>query len=518
MLLTLMLIGCDPDARSKDEPPSPGDDTGITADDTGGTTDDTGSPSGSWAIHTLTNSTVLGEEDEGGVLSVDCAFSKDGEMSDPGVGATVAIEPMEGVVETSEGWTFSDYGSYTVSCSAEVEGAALSSSETVVVMTEVLDPDVAAVVASINATRNAHLAILAANDGEDSEMVAAWEELVEAHEASQGAIQPTTDGIFRPMPDDYWPTVDELEAEGITRNADDDALAQALTDFGDALRLIDENLAAMDPVELTETDLETLEDLDEQMRQAGDALLALTPTEHGWLENRDAVWDQLVVPANQLNSSTAGFSRTRLENDAAEILPPFGLIGFALGQFSIGGIRGYYINKVIVPVVEQLDLSINNLILMGLIEYFSPGNGGININHIQASSSVGWALPGYETWIYGSGFSTTASMNKFIIVGVDWQEAVGEILDGCGIEEGDTVPEIVDDIEGCIDTVNDAIDNSQSTPSQVGNSDIWGMGVYIGPFPDVCGDGWVPIAIGLMGLNMENGGRTEGFEQLNCIP
>ena len=76
-----------------------------------------------------------------------------------------------------------------------------------------------------------------------------------------------------------------------------------------------------------------------------------------------------------------------------------------MGMVNLGGIRGMYIEHVIVPVVEQLDLSINNLILMGLINYFASGDGTVTIDYPMASSSFGYAVPGYDTWMYGSGFS-----------------------------------------------------------------------------------------------------------------
>lgn len=522
MFLALMLAGCEPDpAKTDDTGVVSTDDTEPNSDDTviDDTGPDTGNPQSSWQAMVLPSSSILREEDEGGRLTVDCAFTDEGVLADPGVEATVTIDPMDGVEQDGEAWTFADYGSYTVTCSATIDGETVDSTEKLVVITEVLDPDVAAMLGAMDQSRNAHLAVAAADGGEDDAMVAAIEALTAAAVASESALDPKTTSVFRPMPDDYWPTPTELEAEGIARNADDDALGQALTDFGDALRLLDENLAAMDPLALTEDDLTTLTDLDAQVQAAGDALVALSPTAHGWLEQREAVFSQLMKPANAVTTTTARFSETRLRNDAVDILPPFGLIGLALGAVNVGGLRGYYIKKVIVPVVEQLDLSINNMILMGLIEYFAPGDGGVTIDHIQASSSVSFALPGYDTWIYGSGFSTTASMNKFLIVGVDWQEALGTIMDGCGIEDGDTVPEIVDDIDSCIDTVNDAIDNSQANSQQVVNDGVWGeQGVGIGPFPDVCGDGWVPITIGIMGINSESGGRTAGFYQLSCIP
>lgn len=521
MVLILLFVACSTDPTQS----NPADDGDVVDGDDGGDDGgDGGADTGSttevgWEAVPLLSSSLLREEDEGGRLTVACMFALDGVLADPGVAATVSIAPMDGVVEADGVWTFADYGQYTVTCTTDIDGETVQASEALVVLTEVIDPDVAAVMGALDQTRAAHAAVALADGADDQAMVDAIAKMEAAGAASAAALSGDTASVYRPMPEGYWPSADELEAEGISRNADDDALAQALADWGDALRLVDETLTVMDPVALTEEDLVALEAVDAQAQAAGAALLALSPSAHGWLENKGSLFTELIEPAAQLNTTTAVFTDARLRSDAEDILPPFGLIGMALGAVNVGGLRGYYLSHVIAPVVAQLDLSINNLILIGLIEYLAPGDGGVSIEHIQASSSVAWALPGYDTWIYGSGFSETAALNKFIIVGVDWQEALGTIMDGCGIEDGDTVPEIVDDISDCMDTVNDAIENSQATPTEVVDDGVWGaQGVYIGPFPDVCGDGWVPITIGIMGMNMESGGRTAGFTTLNCIP
>ena len=71
------------------------------------------------------------------------------------------------------------------------------------------------------------------------------------------------------------------------------------------------------------------------------------------------------------------------------------------------------------------------------------------------------------------------------IIRVDWQEALGTIMDG-QIEEGDIKLEIVEDIDGCMETVNDATENSQATPDEYEASSAFGEGIC--PFP-MCGDG-----------------------------
>ena len=150
MFLALMLAGCEPDPAKTDDTGVVGaDDTDPNADDTGtvddtGSVDDTGTAESSWEALVLPSSSILREEDEGGRLTVDCAFTDEGALADPGVEATVTIDPMDGVVVDGDAWTFADYGSYTVTCSATIGGKTVESTEKLVVITEVLDPDVAA--------------------------------------------------------------------------------------------------------------------------------------------------------------------------------------------------------------------------------------------------------------------------------------------------------------------------------------------------------------------------------------
>ena len=70
-----------------------------------------------------------------------------------------------------------------------------------------------------------------------------------------------------------------------------------------------------------------------------------------------------------------------------------------------------------------------------------------------------------------------------------------------------------------MDTISSAIDSSQADGVGFVSNSVWGnQGVHLGPFPDVCGNGWVPIPVGIMSMNLETGGRASEFEVLNCLP
>ena len=90
MFLALMLAGCEPDPAKTDDTGVVGaDDTDPNADDTGtvddtGSVDDTGTAESSWEALVLPSSSILREEDEGGRLTVDCAFTDEGALADPG--------------------------------------------------------------------------------------------------------------------------------------------------------------------------------------------------------------------------------------------------------------------------------------------------------------------------------------------------------------------------------------------------------------------------------------------------
>ena len=328
-------------------------------------------------------------------------FLVDGVLSDTEATATVTVSPEEGV--TLDGvYTFETYGTYTFTCSGEVDEEPVTDTTDVVVLTEVIAPELAAAVETIASVRSAHHAVELANGADDASMVAAVEALAESSAAAAALAESPPAASFRSMPEGWWPEAADLTAGGITRNADDDALAAALTDWANALEALDAASVALDPATVSESDLTALEALDADVQTAGAALVALSPTAHGWLENGDAVANQLLGPALRVQAHTATLTEARLRIEAESILPPFGLGGLMMGMVNLGGIRGMYIEHVIVPVVEQLDLSINNLILMGLINYFAPGDGTVTIDYPMASSSFGYAVPGYDTWM-GSG-------------------------------------------------------------------------------------------------------------------
>ena len=276
----------------------------------------------------------------------------------------------------------------------------------------------------------------------------------------------------------------------------------------------------IDPAAPTAEEVAALEAHTAALETLGDAILVLSPTEHGWVELRESIVADFVAPVARAHAAEASLHAAVLSAEAGDVVsPPFGLLGATLGMFSTSYIRVDLTVRIYGPVIDQLDQSINNLILMGIIDYFAPaGADGPEITWVLNTSSTAWVIPGYDTTIFGNSFDADPAMTMFIIVGTSWQEAAEALVDGCGIEDGDTLPEIIEDIESCAETVEDAIDDSihDATSSEL-DGVLGERAIEIGPFPDVCGSGWVPVTIGIMPINLATGQRGDFFV-MNCLP
>ena len=225
--------------------------------------------------------------------------------------------------------------------------------------------------------------------------------------------------------------------------------------------------------------------------------------------------EQILDPLVHMTAERGAFHVALLEAEASEVLPPFGLVSLVTGMSARSSVQMQLANKWYKEPFEAIDISINNMIAMELISLALPPTGDLSMDYIQASASYGIALPGYDTRIYGSGFSTTPGMNQFFIVGVDWQGDVDAILDGCGFGGGDSLAERLETAQTCLD----ATDPGDSVGGQSVNDDgvLGEQRVYLGAFPSVCGSGYYPVTIGIMALNLESGART-AFTRLTCLP
>jgi len=467
-----------------------------------------GGPSGTLRVWTSAAVALPDSESTATPLTAACLVEDEGSLERVPE-ATLVVSPSDGVTDSGSGWTFSETGTYTVSC---VLGSDIAETD-VQVVGEVMDRQGAVVSGALAGIERALLDVLLADGGAD-------EDLIAAHTALETAAAALPSELPRPernLPDAFWPDTAALEAAGISRAADDDLLGPAILDLGAAIGDARATLAGLDPASPTEAQVTAVAELDARVEEAAAVLSGLEPTMHGWSEHGDLLQDEVLEPLVALSAETAAWHADQLEATAGEVLPPFGLLSLVSGQVLQGSLRLNLASRLYGDVIAQIDQSINNLIAIEAISTALPATGDLDIATIYASSSYGYALPGYTTNIYGSGFSDNPAMNQVFIVGVEWQGTVDTLMDGCGLGSG-TLIERLEAAQDCVDSVQDTAEASFAGGSTVAADGVFAEQVLsIGPFPDVCGDGWVPVTIGLMAMNLETGSRSE-FQTLICLP
>ena len=135
---------------------------------------------------------------------------------------------------------------------------------------------------------------------------------------------------------------------------------------------------------------------------------------------------------------------------------------------------------------------------------------------MYASSSTSFSKVGYDTWVHGHGFNSDPNFNIFIIIGEGWQTIVENVFTACGVGDANTLPEMVDTVEQCIDDVTEAAQNSlpQDAMEVVEPGLLADQDVHMGPFPEVCSSA-IPLAIGIIPVNLATG-RGPVYKS-NCI-
>ena len=328
-------------------------------------------------------------------------------------------------------------------------------------------------------------------------------------------------GPFRALPEAFWPDTQSLAEDGIMRNADDDLLHNHILLLADNIQALLTYNSQLDPLNISEADVESIESLTEQFSVHVDSLVALEPTIHGWRENATIMEEQIFTPLQNLTMNTLDLNEIWIRDEAGELVPPpFGFVSLMVGISAKHSMQMSIANVLYKDVFEAIDATINNLILMEAIEVALPPQGSISMDHIQTSSSHGIALPGYETFIYGSGFSENPGLNIFLLVGVDWQGAVDGLLNGCN-GSSSNLPQRLSKLHKCVKGIKTVLEGGGGTASDgqtVVPNGIWGeQEVYLGEFPDICGEGWLPVTIGILAWNLETDARTE-FTALSCLP
>ena len=504
--------GSGPDDTADDDVgdgPDDDDDGGTTGADTTGA--DTVEPAEWQAVLELSSRVAL-EADDQGAITASCTVLHEGLPYDGEIAPTITVTPMRGGA-AGDTIVFTDFGVYEVACEVEAEGELLTTSAEVSVLNEAIDPALAQLGDGLGRAERGLLAILDADGEDDAVLVAARDELLAAAPAFAAEPYAELDDVLRQVPGD-WPTPQALEAVGVAATADDAALPGALSAFDDALAELETTLAAIDPAALQDADLETLTTRTEALQAAFEQLDALQPSAHGMIATKAQA---TALVRDRMRTSSASITTwadalLQAEADRIFLLPApddvtsqadplgFGFLSLAIGSFGQSYLQIQLVNKWYGKYIAELDKSINNLILIGGIDYFLPPDpNGPVIDYLVASASLGFATPGYPSWVDGYNFHEDPEMNLFIVVGDQWQGILEQIFSACGVEEADTVPEKIFTVLECIEDIEEAVDNLFLYPMSVG------PGIY-GP---------LPIAIGLIPINLGIG-RGPSY-LINCV-
>jgi len=485
-----------------------------------------------FAAVVMPSSRVVLEADDGGALTAACGVRKDGMAYGGPFTSKVTVSPADGVMESGGTYTFVEAGVFDVGCEVMVDGQTVTATKRVSVLNEAIAPLAAKAGAGVSGVHNGIHAVIASNGGSDQ----ALKDAVVALDGSLVELDPlhyqALDDILRKIPGDY-PTTAKLEAAGIAKSADDDMLAGRMDAVATALASLRSAISAIDPAAPKPTDESALAARTADLEAAVSALSALSPTAHGVIANRKKIAallrDEVATTARasgQIVSAMAkaeasGVFMAKADGSAASALgggpSHFGFLSFTIGMFELNALQAQLIEGMYGELIEAADKSINNLILLKAIDYLLPPNPqGPQIEILSASSSVGFSKVGYDTWVYGSGFNTDPNFNLFIIIGDGWQTIVDSVWSACGVGDANTLPEMVDTVEQCINDVKEAAQNSLPTTSMevLDPGTIAAQDIHLGPFPPACSSA-IPLAIGVIPVNLATGRGPTHLS--NCI-
>ncbi|UQA58349.1 hypothetical protein [Polyangium aurulentum] len=486
-----------------------------------------------FAAVVLPSSRAVVEANDGGVLVAGCGAQKDGMPYGGAFTSTVTVSPDTGVTKNGNSITFAEAGIFTVSCQVQVEGQTVTAETDISVLNEAISPLVAKAAMGVSGVGAGLHRLLAANGGSDQALVDA----VAALDASVAGIDVATyaelSDILRKVPGGY-PTSDALTAAGIASSPDDAALPGGMDDFAAALAALRSTIAGIDPKNPTAADEAALAARSAELESAVKKLSALTPSTHGVLATRQKmallVRDE-IVPATRAvgklasdvaHAAAPDILKVKGDADSSASKGPggpanFGFFSLAIGMFGQSTLQMQLVNQWYGDYIKEIDKSLNNLILLKMIDYILPPDpGGPVIEMLQSSFGQGFAVPGYDTWVYGKNFNSDPEYNMFIVIGDGWQTVAENVWTACGVAEADTVPEKIETVANCIKDTIEAVNNSlpQYSMEVIDPGDLADQDVHMGPFPEAC-SGSLPLAIGIIPVNLAVG-RGPTFLS-NCI-
>ena len=501
------------DTDSEDTDTEDTDDTGDTDTDTADTdTEDTETdePAEIGLYRVQTSSQIIHQSEEGEQVSTifRCLYETEDSHSILSPSEyTVTVSPETGTTIEADAIHFTEPGEYTVSCSEEENAISAS----VQITGEVLNPEIQAISHSLALSEMAFSDILLANNGADEELVFAYFNLQMARDSFPVSLTP-----FRDIPDAFWPTDEQLDTNGLGLNEDDPLLDQWILDTGGLVQQYIGLFQQMNHTAPTADQLDQLDALDVMLQTQVDLLDTMEPSLIGWRNNEALLNEVVLEPMRQMLVESIDWHIVQLESDADEILPPFGLASLTMSMAMKSSLRFRVANQLYGKAIKALDTIINQLVAIELISLAMPPVGDIEVTWFQLSSSNSYISLGYNSYLYGNGFSDKPGMNLVYFVTPDWQGTVDAALANCGAGSGLNLMEHLENAQLCRDA-------SSGNGAEVSGLSVTADGVLgdyslsLGNIPtDLC-SGLAPVPIGVMVWNMESGARTE-FHTLQCIP
>ena len=184
-------------------------------------------------------------------------------------------------------------------------------------------------------------------------------------------------------------------------NNDDAALELLVSEIGLTLQSYLDLLGQIDPQQVTEDDLSQLEAIDLVFQDQYSQFEALEPSVTGWRNQEEALNTQVWMPMKEVTHLTLNLHLGQLEADAEGVVPPFGLASLTMGMAMQSSLRFRWPTRCTERPSrprchEQFDCH--------RVDLWLPPVGNIEVTWFQLSSSTVNMLPGYDGYLYGSGF------------------------------------------------------------------------------------------------------------------
>ena len=163
---------------------------------------------------------------------------------------------------------------------------------------------------------------------------------------------------------------------------------QWILDTGDTIQQILALFASMDPASPAQVDLDALDALDVQLQAHLTQMDQMEPSLLGWKSNVVPLNDVVLDPLRLMLMQSTDWHIAQLENDADEILPPFGLMSLTVGMAMKSSLRFRVANQLYGKAIKAIDVMVNNLIAIELLNTLQPAKGNIEVTYFGLSSST----------------------------------------------------------------------------------------------------------------------------------